>query len=160
MQSISPSAIVDQVLQLLEHRLNAYEVKTELERRRPLPEVFADPEQIKEVLVNIIVNACEAMGRGGRIQVQEIVDPSAGKPETVRIRIADSGPGIPPDQLDQVFQPFHTTKEEGTGLGLSIAARIVAEHGGKLEASSREGKGATFTLSLPVRAQTPRPDTV
>ncbi|HHP7235588.1 MAG TPA: ATP-binding protein [Desulfobacterales bacterium] len=160
MQSISPSVIVDQVLQLLEHRLNAYEVKTELERRQPLPDVSADAEQIKEVLVNIIVNACEAMGRGGRIRIVETVHPSAGKPETVRIRIADSGPGIPPDQLDQVFQPFHTTKEEGTGLGLSIAARIVAEHGGKLEACARESEGATFTISLPVRAQTPRPDTV
>lgn len=150
-QKVSPSEVVDVVLQLLEHRLEAYDVDIELHRERPLTEIQVDPEQLKEVFVNLIVNACEAMEGGGSIRVQEeesFVEPLG---RVVVVRLTDSGPGIPESVKDQVFQPFFTTKEEGSGLGLSIAARIVEEHGGWLDFTSNEGEGVTFVMTLPIR---------
>jgi signal transduction histidine kinase len=151
MQMVSPSVIVDLVIQLLEHRLNSYEVRIEVNRNRPLPPISADPEQLKEVLVNLVVNACEAMKRGGHIVIseEETIERPTGK--MVVIRVSDDGPGIPGPLADKVLQPFFTTKEEGTGLGLSIASRIIEEHGGRLNLTSTEGMGTTFTITLPVR---------
>ena len=151
MQQVSPSLIVDLVIQLLEHRLHSYEVRIEVNRKRPLPPIPADPEQIKEVLVNLVVNACEAMKKGGVIVIteEETIERPTGK--MVVIRVSDNGPGIPGSLVDKVLQPFFTTKEEGTGLGLSIASRIIEEHGGRLNLASTEGKGTTFSITLPVR---------
>lgn len=151
MQQVSPSVIVDLVIQLLEHRLISYEVSIEVNRKRPLPSIAADPEQIKEVLVNLVVNACEAMKKGGKIVIseEETIERPTGK--VVLIRVSDNGPGIPGPLVDKVLQPFFTTKEEGTGLGLSIASRIIEEHGGRLNLTSTEGMGTTFTIKLPVR---------
>ena len=120
-------------------------------RKQPLPEIWADPDQLKEVLVNLMVNACEAMVKGGSIEVTEAEDFVAGLGRVVRIRIQDSGPGIPASMQEKIFQPFFSSKEEGTGLGLSIAARIIEEHGGSIDVKSRSGEGATFTLTLPLR---------
>jgi signal transduction histidine kinase len=151
MQMVSPSVIVDLVIQLLEHRLNSYEVRIEVIRKRPLPQISADPEQLKEVLVNLVVNACEAMKKGGHIVIseEETLERPTGK--MVVIRVSDDGPGIPAPLADKVLQPFFTTKEEGTGLGLSIASRIIEEHGGRLNLTSAEGMGTTFSITLPVR---------
>jgi signal transduction histidine kinase len=151
MQHVSPSAIVDLVIQLLEHRLSSYEVQIEVIRKRPLPQIIADPEQLKEVLVNLVVNACEAMKKGGKISIYEDETFERPKGKLVEIRVIDNGPGIPGNIADKVLQPFFTTKEEGTGLGLSIASRIIEEHGGKLSLASKEGIGTTFTISLPIR---------
>jgi len=149
MQRISPSSIVDTTLLLLAYRLKSYHVDVRLVRKTELPEVIADPEQIKEVLVNILINACEAMTGGGIIIVQEEVDRSM-LPGHVRIKISDTGPGVPKEDQETIFQPFFTTKEEGTGLGLSIAKRIIDEHGGTLSVVSPENGGACFILSLPI----------
>jgi signal transduction histidine kinase len=151
MQSISPSEVVDMALQLLRHRLESYGVQVELDRQHPLPEVKADPEQLKEVLINLLVNACEAMGEGGSILIREEEGVAEPLGRVVVIRVKDNGPGIPKSVRDKVFQPFFSTKEEGTGLGLSIAYRIVEEHGGWLSLKSREGEGTTFTITLPCR---------
>ena len=148
-QSISPSIIVDQAIALLKHRLKSYDVEVSIERDQYLPEINADPEQIKEVIVNLIVNSCEAMERGGAIVIreQELMAPS--KERTAVIQVSDNGPGIPKPLKEKVLQPFFTTKEEGTGLGLSIAVRIIEEHHGRLDIESNEGGGATFVISLP-----------
>ncbi len=151
MQKISPSDVVDLALQLLRHRLESYNVEVKLKRHRPLPEVWADPDQLKEVLVNLLTNACEAMGSGGSIIIQERETFLQSIGQVVTIQVSDNGPGIPETIQDKVFQPFFSTKEEGTGLGLSIATRILGEHGGWLDLESREGQGATFTLNLPYR---------
>ncbi len=151
MQQISPSDVVDMALQLLTHRLESYNVEVKLKRPRPLPEIWADPDQLKEVLVNLLTNACEAMGRGGTILIQEGETFLQSIGQVVTIQVSDNGPGIPRTLQDKIFQPFFTTKEEGTGLGLSIAARILGEHGGWLDLESREGQGTTFTLNLPYR---------
>jgi signal transduction histidine kinase len=151
MQKISPSDVVDNALQLLRHRLESYNVEVKLKRPRPLPEVWADPDQLKEVLVNLLTNACEAMGTGGSIILREGETFLQSIGQVVTIQVSDNGPGIPESVQDKIFQPFFSTKEEGTGLGLSIAARILGEHGGWLDLESREGLGTTFTLNLPYR---------
>ncbi|UCF93109.1 MAG: histidine kinase [Desulfobacterales bacterium] len=156
MQPISPSAVVDSAIQLLEHRLKSYEVTVAVERGFPLPEIAVDPEQLKEVLVNLVVNACEAMDRGGSITIREEEAWESPSKRVAVIRVRDSGPGIPDAIREKIFQPFFTTKEEGTGLGLSIAARIMEDHKGRLEVSSQEGQGASFTITLPITAGVPR----
>jgi nitrogen fixation/metabolism regulation signal transduction histidine kinase len=105
----------------------------------------ADRDQLTQVLVNLVKNAEEAMARGGgdlRVRVR-------GTEREAVVEVQDSGPGIPPEQRARVFEPYFTTKEGGTGLGLAIAARILQEHGGKLDVGGELGQGACFTLSLP-----------
>jgi len=149
MQKVSPSDVVDMALQLLRHRLEDYGVEMWIDRQERLPEILADPEQLKEVLVNLVVNACEAMAKGGEITISEHEEVDERLGPVVVIWVSDNGPGIPQSILDKVFQPFFSTKEEGTGLGLSIATRIVEEHGGWLDVRSQEGEGATFIITLP-----------
>jgi signal transduction histidine kinase len=149
MEKASPSDVVDTALQLLRYRLESYGAHVKLNRQRRLPEILADPEQLKEVLVNLLVNACEAMGAGGRIVISEQAGVVKPLGQVVAIRVSDNGPGVPETIQDKLFEPFFTTKEEGTGLGLSIAARIVKEHGGWLNLTSEEGEGATFIITLP-----------
>ncbi len=148
-QNVSPSDVVDMALQLLHHRLESYGAQVELNRQQRLPQVSIDPEQLKEVLVNLLVNACESTGGPVKIVISE--EQGAKEPvcKVVRILVTDNGPGIPQEIQDCLFDPFFSTKEEGTGLGLSIAARILQEHGGQLEVDSKEGKGTTFTITLP-----------
>ena len=148
-QDISPSEVVDLVLQLLRHRLESGNIHLKVNRKSPLPKVQIDPEQMKEVLVNLIVNACESMEGEGVIEISEEEGHIKDRGDVVLIRLADNGPGIPEAIQPKVLQPFFTTKEEGTGLGLSIAEKIVNNHGGSLEFQSKEGEGTVFTITLP-----------
>ncbi|HSO19371.1 MAG TPA: ATP-binding protein [Desulfosarcina sp.] len=150
MQPVSPSTVVDTAIQLLRYRLESYRVEAQVHRERMLPAVEADPDQLKEVLVNLVINACEAMTGGGRIDVHESVLGSPPGPLKTEIRVADNGPGIPAEVLDKVFDPFFTTKEDGSGLGLSIVARIIDEHRGSVALTSEEGRGTTISIVLPV----------
>jgi len=150
MQQISPSVVVDLAIQLLEHRLKSYDVNVNIIRKKTLPEIQADPEQLKEVLANLMVNACEAMDQGGSIVIHEEASTEPSSRVAV-IRMIDNGPGIPEAIRNKVFEPFFTTKEEGTGLGLSIASRIIEEHGGWLDVQSEENEGTTFIITLPIK---------
>ncbi len=154
MQRISPSTVVDMTLQLLRHRLKSYGIEVRVNRTGPLPTVQADLDQLKEVFVNLLVNACEAMGKGGVIEIEEISHIESPPGTLAIIHVRDRGPGIPEEIQEKVFEPFYSTKEEGTGLGLSIAVRIVAQHGGRLTLKSKEGRGTTFTITLPSRGET------
>jgi len=153
MQPISPSDVVDNALQLLRHRLESFNVAVTVKRKNSLPNLSADPEQLKEVLVNLLVNACEAMPHGGSITITECETTDKRGARKAILEVSDNGPGIPQSIQVKVFQPFFSTKEEGTGLGLSIAARIVNEHGGRLDLKSREGKGTTFIIHLPIEKE-------
>jgi len=142
--------IIHSVLVLLEYRIKKYEVELHYEPRPDLPVVRIDPDRIKEALVNLIVNSCEAMGHGGRITVAETraIDPKLG--EVAMLTVTDTGPGVPEAILDKITTPFFTTKEEGSGIGLSIVARIVQEHDGRFMVSSEPGKGTECSIYLPV----------
>jgi len=108
-----------------------------------LPPVLADRDQILQVLLNLVRNGLEAMPAGGRLSLS-----ARRAPGGVAFAVTDAGPGIAAADLERIFEPYYTTKPGGTGLGLAIARRIAEEHGGALEASSRAGEGATFTLRL------------
>jgi signal transduction histidine kinase len=151
-QQVSPSDIVDTTLDLLRHRFDSGGVELRLIRGRRLPEVGADPDQLKEVLANLLLNACEAMGLGGTITISEETGVMEPQGKVALIRIDDTGPGIPEHLREQVFDPFFSTKEEGTGLGLAIAKRIMEEHGGWLNLRNTS-KGAGFVLVLPCRPE-------
>ncbi len=150
-QQVSPSTVVDAALQLLKHRLKSYDVNVEVVRKKLLPEISGDLEQLKEVLVNLMVNACEAMTGGGKIIIHEEEGFAGPLSRVAVIRVMDDGPGIPESIRDKVLQPFFTTREEGTGLGLSIASRIIEEHGGWIDLISENGQGTTFVITLPVK---------
>jgi signal transduction histidine kinase len=159
MQAVSPSCVVDSALRLLKYRLKSYDVSVAVDRPAPLPNVLADAEQLKEVVVNLMVNACEAMSPKGFIVITEREEDHAVMGRTAVIRVSDNGPGIPQHLLEKVFQPFFSTKEQGTGLGLSIAQRIITEHRGRLDAASDEGLGAVFTITLPAMEPNDEHDT-
>lgn len=153
MQKTSLSDVVDSALTLLSHRLESYGVTVVVKRTERLPEMGGDPEQLKEVLVNLILNSCEAMVHGGTITIQEGKGQVAPLGRVAFLKYIDNGPGVPASIRDRIFEPFFSTKEEGTGLGLSIASRIIQEHGGFLELTSREGEGAVFIITLPYREE-------
>jgi signal transduction histidine kinase len=150
-QMVSPSSVVDIAIQLLRHRLKSYDVTVAVKRVQPLPCVGADPEQLKEVLVNLIINACEAMDKGGHIDILERIETGPQTKPMAVIQLSDNGPGIPESLKDKIFVPFFTTKEEGTGLGLSIVERIIHEHGGRIHIQPSEAMGASFVIQLPIK---------
>jgi len=143
--------VVRETLELLRPELEnrGLDVKEKLARRPPLTPL--DASQMKQVLVNLIKNAMQAMTRGGRLTIQ-----TGQTPETVWVSIADTGGGIAPDQISHIFEPFYTTKKKGTGLGLMIVQRIVRQHGGRIEVESNVGQGTTFRISLPLGERQPR----
>lgn len=112
-----------------------------------------DEELLKHVFFNLILNAVQAMPDGGTLTVEATRAPSKVKGELVRVAVADTGCGIPPEDLDRIFKPFFTTKERGMGLGLTVVHRIVEAHGGLIEVESERGKGTRFTLSFPSRGR-------
>jgi signal transduction histidine kinase len=132
-------------------------------RPRPHEEIKAmvDSAQMKQVFLNLLINAAQAMSNGGNIHihVQKGKDALGGKnvpwaflskaKEWVKVSIADSGQGIPPEEKEKIFEPFFTTKEGGTGLGLSIVHKIIENHNGVIKVESDVGKGSTFTIFLP-----------
>ncbi len=109
-----------------------------------------DRGQWHTVLVNLFFNALDAMPRGGRLEVA--LEAAA---DGVRLRVSDTGAGIPPEMQGRLFTPFASSKPTGTGLGLSISRRIVEEHGGRLVAENRPGGGACFTITLPAGTEPP-----
>jgi signal transduction histidine kinase len=112
-----------------------------------LPEVTADPAQLNQVLVNLVVNAIHAMPDGGQLTIKTGVDQNR-----VSMAVRDTGRGIPEDIVNKIFLPFFTTKEvdQGTGLGLSVVYGIVNEHGGTVKVDSQPGAGASFEIKLPI----------
>jgi signal transduction histidine kinase len=116
-----------------------------------LPRLRLDPNLLHQALLNILVNARQAMPSGGRLTVRTTLRRD-GPRETVEVQITDTGVGIPPEHLGHVFQPFFTTKAQGTGLGLTIAARIINQHGGRIAVESGPDRGTTFRITLPVPA--------
>jgi signal transduction histidine kinase len=149
-QEIAPDSVVDDTLKLLENRLATFPVSIALHRAPKLPNIHGDPDQLREALLNILLNACEAMEYSGSLRIEESLYNNDGGGVYVRIAVQDSGPGIPDEYMADIFTPFFSTKEQGTGLGLPIARSILEEHGGDLFVTSSASAGAIFTLMLPV----------
>ncbi len=121
-------------------------IMVELQIVETIPPVDHDPNQMNQVLLNLLLNAIQSMEKPGTIRVSLEQD----EEETVRIVVSDEGKGISPEHLPNIFRPFFTTKGHGTGLGLSLARRIVESHGGHIDATSEVGKGTQFTVRLPI----------
>ena len=121
-------------------------VDTRFPRQRQV--LLGDSQQLKQVFINIILNALDAMEKGGNLAIQVLSSELDGK-EAVTVKIADTGGGIPLEQLNHIFTPFFTTKESGTGLGLPIANRIITNHGGKIQITNHPGEGVEFRVILP-----------
>ncbi|GLI38728.1 HAMP domain-containing histidine kinase [Geobacter hydrogenophilus] len=110
--------------------------------------IAADGNRVKQVIINLVMNALQAMGEGGTLFLRSVQESEAA----VTVQVADTGPGIPPDALERIFTPFFTTKEpgEGTGLGLFITRKLMESIGGTIAVASVVGEGTTFTLTFPV----------
>ena len=118
-------------------------IETELDPG--IPPVLADADQMRQVVLNIILNAADAMPQGGKIRVRSSFE---SKSNHVVLRISDTGPGIPDEIQDKMFEPFFTTKKTGTGLGLAIAYGIMERHKGSLKVESAPGRGTTIVVIL------------
>jgi signal transduction histidine kinase len=150
--------LIQSVLKLLEYRLKEYNAEVSFTFDPELPEVTVDPDRIKEALVNLITNACEAMRDGGRIDLLEEHREDDDLGQVVVLTVKDYGGGIREDLIHKVTTPFFTTKEDGSGLGLSIVERIVKEHKGKLIISSDPGISTEFSVILPKKREGHEPD--
>ncbi len=138
--------VVARTVRLIRNQKSFDQIRIDEQLAAGLPEVEGDINQLQQVLLNLSLNACEAMPQGGTITVR-----TAAVDGRVALTITDTGCGIKADDLDKIFEPFFTTKPvgKGTGLGLSVTYGIVQSHGGTIEVQSEEGKGTTFTISLP-----------
>jgi signal transduction histidine kinase len=143
------NTIVSRTLELLRQDLREHGIAVELQLAPENPQVKGNGDQLKQVLMNLIVNAQQAMPDGGRLLVTTAVIPAKGAREMVAIRVKDSGIGIAREHMDRLFDPFFTSKPGGTGLGLAIARKIVHAHEGRIRVNSRPGKGTEFTVLLP-----------
>jgi len=143
--------VLEEVRSLLAGQLGEAAIRLNYEDSSPM-HVRADQSQLKQVLINLVQNAADSIGRGGTITLRVRADRKQftnGEREVVVLEVADTGRGIPPEVERRLFDPFFTTKETGTGLGLSIAARIVEINGGALQYQTQLNHGSTFGIVLP-----------
>ncbi len=152
-QLADPLSVVQSTMVLVQHAAGQAGVALQLQAAPTLPEVLCDPEQIKQVLLNLILNALQASNAGNSVHLSV-----AATPDALCIDVCDEGRGIPAQDIDNIFDPFFTTRENGTGLGLAIAANIVAQHGGRLTAAPQPERGTRFRLLLPWQAATAHPN--
>jgi len=139
--------VVKNCLEAVEERLSRHCVRVVSEHDEDLPHIHGDSDLMMQVLLNLVLNAVQAMPEKGTLRVAAVREGA----QHIRLTVADTGHGIPPDVLPNIFEPFVTTKErgKGTGLGLTVVLGIVQEHGGSITVDSTPGQGTTFTLLLP-----------
>jgi signal transduction histidine kinase len=140
------NVLLEQVLMLTRKRCQNAQVEVVWQPAGDLPSLMLVPGRLRQVFLNLVLNAVEAMPDGGRL---EVGTGPATESEGVCISFADSGRGIAPKDLPHIFDPFYTTKSEGLGLGLYVTQNIVEEHGGRIEVDSRLGEGTKFAVWLP-----------
>jgi len=138
--------LINNVLPFLSyHKLPSHKIRILKDFAKKLPPIKCDVHQLQEVFINLLINACQAMLEGGTLTIKTA---NLGN-EFVQINITDTGQGISPDNLKNIFMPFFSTKKEGTGLGLSICYNIIENHNGSIRVESQLGKGTTFIIKLP-----------
>ncbi|MBU0713106.1 MCP four helix bundle domain-containing protein [bacterium] len=142
---------LQQTILLLTPQIRAANIRLSDDIRSDGIKIFADREQLRQVFINIILNAVQAMANGGLFEIStRLLYDLAGSPTDIQIVFNDTGSGIPPDIIGSIFDPFITGRKDGTGLGLSIVHRIISNHGGWIDAVNNPEKGACFTIKLPV----------
>jgi two-component system sensor histidine kinase HydH len=150
LQTVELGQVVRYVCDLLGPEAAARGIELAVEVPDSLPPLTADPAQLKQALVNLVINAIQAVERGGRIAVGVRPEPGAG---VLAVDVTDNGPGVPGEKRAAIFEPFFTTKTEGSGLGLWIVQQIATAHGGVVTVGDRPDGGAVFTLQLPLRRE-------
>jgi PAS domain S-box-containing protein len=151
METASLNEVVVNSLKLYDERLNGIRLTPRLAPR--LPVVMIDCEQIKRALVNLIDNAAEAMADGAGDRRITVITREVPERRTLELIVADTGPGIPPEDRERIFEPYFSTRKRGTGLGLAIVSRIVAEHQGRIRVQENSPRGARFIIELPISEQ-------
>ena len=144
---VNLNRVIQETLSLLEHQLQKSGIQVKLDFEAELAPIHANAGKLQQVFLNLFLNARDAMAKGGTLEVRTWTDESSAK-----IEVADTGPGISPEHLHRIYDPFFTTKaaRKGTGLGLSVTYGIIQEHGGSIEVSNRRSGGARFRLDLPL----------
>jgi two-component system, NtrC family, sensor kinase len=147
LSTIDVNYLIDDLLAMpnMKELFRNHAVKIDKRVSGAIPSITADALQLRELFTNIITNGVQAMESGGKLSF--FVDNNRG---SIRVKITDTGPGMPEETVKNLFTPFFTTKSRGLGLGLCIAKMIVQEHGGLIEVNSTPGKGTTFIISIPV----------
>lgn len=153
--------LIDGIYLLLAPRFKKKKIRFFKEFANQLPRVYVDAGQMEQVIMNLFLNAVDAMPQGGELKVttcmvpQVVLQDGHAPQKTVCVKISDTGVGIRPENIEKIFNPFFTTKSSGVGLGLSITNRLVVENGGKIEVESSPGNGATFSIYFPVHQEEP-----
>jgi C4-dicarboxylate-specific signal transduction histidine kinase len=145
---VDVSQVIQEMVVLLRSEASRHSVSILTELSEDLPRVVTDRVQLQQVLMNLMLNGIEAMQDtkgGGQLTIRSL----RGEGGQLLISVSDTGMGLPPDQADQIFNAFFSTKAQGTGMGLSISRSIIESHGGRLWATSNSGRGATFNFTLP-----------
>jgi len=155
---ISPALPLERAANLVRADMDKLGIRYTQEVPSPCPEVMLDADRMTQVLLNLFLNAIQAMPGGGtlttriRFQSRSGEEDAPGSGDILLLDIEDTGEGIPKDKIHQIFSPYYTTKARGTGLGLSLVQKIVEAHDGEIEVASTVGKGTRFTLHLPLPA--------
>jgi signal transduction histidine kinase len=142
---VSIRDVFDQIRPIVEAEAKGRRVGVTVEAAEDLPPARGDAAMLEQALLNLALNACQAMPNGGSLALRA----SAGPGRVVQVRVEDTGIGIPPEHLDKVFNLYFTTRQDGTGIGLAMVYRAVQLHGGEIEVTSSPGGGTTFSLQLP-----------
>lgn len=142
--------LINHVCDLLRPEAAARGIEIAVNLTEPVPDLKADPVQLTQALLNLVINGIQAVEANGRVEVSVTAE---GK--SVVIQIADSGPGVPQEKRPAIFEPFFTTKTEGSGLGLWIVQQIVSGHGGSISVTNGQGGGAIFMVQLPLAREQP-----
>ena len=151
-RAVDAGASIDQVVRLLDSTAHKRDVTLTLRVAPHVGHAWADPDQFKQIVLNLVLNAIDASPAHSDVLLAVLAEP----PGHVTVEVRDRGVGIPPDQLESIFHPFFTTKEQGTGLGLSLVHQMVVEHGGDITVESTIGHGTTFHVTLPLAELTLR----
>jgi two-component system NtrC family sensor kinase len=148
-QLVSINEIIENIILLVRNQTSFRNIQMQRNLQQNMPEIMADRDQIQQVFINIIINASEAMSKGGLLSIGTAL---LSTNNSIIITFKDNGPGIPENICEKIFDPFFTTKEQGTGLGLSISYGIIEQHGGDINVESSLGQGTTFTIQLPINS--------
>lgn len=146
---INVNSLIENIILLVRNQTSFRNIVIEKELDSNLPEIMADGDQIQQVIINFILNAADAMPKGGTLKIySKLLENN----EFIELKFTDTGIGISEENRNRIFDPFFTTKENGTGLGLSISYGIIEQHGGTIYVESEVGKGTTFTVHLPIKS--------